>query len=94
MSAAEGYRAIQKTFLSQPFFAVVGASKDQNKYGTKVLKWYQMREMNVTPVHPRVEELNGIKTLKNITELHSPTTTSISIITPPKASFFLNPPDA
>ena len=36
MSAVEGYRAIQKTFLSQPFFAVVGASKDETKYGTKV----------------------------------------------------------
>lgn len=28
--------ATQKTFLSQPHFAVVGASKDQSKYGTKV----------------------------------------------------------
>jgi len=29
-------RAIQKAFLASPFFAVVGASKDQSKYGTKV----------------------------------------------------------
>ena len=29
-------RGIQKAFLQSPFFAVVGASKDQNKYGTKV----------------------------------------------------------
>ena len=28
--------AIQKTFLQSPFFAVVGASKDRNKFGTKV----------------------------------------------------------
>lgn len=27
---------IQKYFLSSPRFAVVGASKDQSKYGTKV----------------------------------------------------------
>lgn len=28
---------IQKTFLASPYFAVVGASKDQSKYGTKVV---------------------------------------------------------
>ena len=28
--------AIQTTFLRSPLFAVVGASKDQNKFGTKV----------------------------------------------------------
>jgi predicted CoA-binding protein len=27
---------IQKLFLSSPRYAVVGASKDQSKYGTKV----------------------------------------------------------
>ncbi|KAF8236035.1 NAD(P)-binding protein [Tricholoma matsutake] len=87
--AAEGYKAIQKAFLSQPFFAVVGASKDQSKYGTRVLKWYQMREMNVTPIHPKEEELEGIKTLTNISELRSPTATSISIVTPPKVTLSL-----
>jgi hypothetical protein len=28
--------AIQKLFLSSPYYAVVGASKDQSKFGTKV----------------------------------------------------------
>ncbi|KAJ3513913.1 hypothetical protein NLJ89_g2687 [Agrocybe chaxingu] len=27
---------VQKTFLGQPFFAVIGASKDTSKFGTKV----------------------------------------------------------
>ncbi len=31
-----GIVEIQKVFLSSPKFAVVGASKDQTKYGTKV----------------------------------------------------------
>ena len=33
---------IQRAFLSAKRFAVVGASKDQTKFGTKVLKWYQV----------------------------------------------------
>ena len=32
---------IKKVFLSSPRFAVVGASKDQTKYGTKVLRSFR-----------------------------------------------------
>jgi len=78
--------AIQKTFLRSPFFAVVGASQDQNKSGTKVLNWYKARSFNVTPIHPKEKELEGLETLRSITELPSPTETSISIITPPKVT--------
>ena len=42
---------LQQTFLQIPHFAVVGASKDQNKWGTKILKWYQTRGLDVIPVH-------------------------------------------
>ena len=33
-------------------FAVVGASTNKEKYGTKVLKWYINRNKTVTPIHP------------------------------------------
>ncbi|KAF8971104.1 CoA-binding protein [Flammula alnicola] len=75
---------IQKTFLGAPQFAVVGASKDKSKYGTRVLKWYQDRSFKVTPVHPKEKELEGLETISSIAELPSPSETSISIITPPK----------
>ncbi|KAI0779669.1 NAD-P-binding protein [Fomes fomentarius] len=76
----------QKTFLSQPHFAVVGASKDQSKYGTKVLKWYQARSKDVTPVHPKEDELEGVKTVRTIGDLSAPFDTAVSIITPPKVT--------
>ncbi|KAF8637299.1 hypothetical protein AX16_010829 [Volvariella volvacea WC 439] len=84
--AAEATRTIQKAFLSSPHFAVIGASKDQSKYGTKVLKWYQNRSLSVTPVHPKEPELEGLKTLSSISQLGNPRETSISIITPPKVT--------
>ncbi|PIL36041.1 hypothetical protein GSI_01701 [Ganoderma sinense ZZ0214-1] len=74
----------QKTFLSAPKYAVIGASKDQSKFGTKVLKWYQVRQKDVTPVHPKEDELEGLKTVRSIADLPSPSETSISIITPAK----------
>ncbi|KIL67832.1 hypothetical protein M378DRAFT_981252 [Amanita muscaria Koide BX008] len=82
--ATDSIRAAQKVFLSSPYFAVVGASKDQRKWGTKVLKWYQDRQYKVTPVHPKETELEGIPTVASIADLAHPKETSISIITPPK----------
>ncbi|KDQ14216.1 hypothetical protein BOTBODRAFT_55657 [Botryobasidium botryosum FD-172 SS1] len=75
---------VQKLFLSSPEFAVVGASKDQSKFGTKVLKWYIERNKTVTPIHPREIVLEGIPTVPDLASLSSPSTTSVSIITPPK----------
>ncbi|KAF6763138.1 CoA-binding protein [Ephemerocybe angulata] len=87
--AATTTAAIQKTFLASPFFAVVGASKDQSKFGTKVLKWYKSRDYQVTPVHPKESELEEISALKAISDLPSPKETSISVITPPKVTLSL-----
>ncbi|EAU91083.1 hypothetical protein CC1G_03251 [Coprinopsis cinerea okayama7 len=77
---------IQNKFLSSPYYAVIGASKDQTKYGTKVLKWYQAREYKVTPLHPKESELEGLATLKSVSDLPNPKETSISIVTPPKVT--------
>ncbi|KAE9392259.1 NAD(P)-binding protein [Gymnopus androsaceus JB14] len=75
---------IAPIFFKSPSYAVIGASKDQTKFGTKILKWYQARDMDITPVHPKESELEGVATVKSIEELPSPGTTSVSIVTPPK----------
>ncbi|KAI0319014.1 NAD-P-binding protein [Amylostereum chailletii] len=80
---------IQKTFLSSPQYAVVGASKDQTKFGTKVLKWYQARDKTVTPVHPKESELEGLATVATLSALSNPSETSVSIITNPKITLGL-----
>ncbi|KAF9452781.1 NAD(P)-binding protein [Macrolepiota fuliginosa MF-IS2] len=76
----------QKKFLSSPNFAVVGASKDPTKFGTKILKWYQERKLKITPVHPKESELEGVTTVKSLKELVSPSETSVSIVTPAKVT--------
>ncbi|KAJ7480057.1 NAD-P-binding protein [Mycena galericulata] len=78
--------AIQKLFLSSPYFAVIGASKDQTKFGTKVLRWYQERSMKVQPIHPKETHLEGLETIPSVSELRAPTETSISVITPPRVT--------
>ncbi|KAJ6538881.1 NAD-P-binding protein [Mycena vulgaris] len=81
--------AVQKLFLSSPYYAVVGASKDQTKFGTKILNWYKARSMDVQPVHPKETHLEGIATVATVADLPTPTKTSISIITPPKVTLSL-----
>ncbi|XP_006460724.1 hypothetical protein AGABI2DRAFT_192336 [Agaricus bisporus var. bisporus H97] len=77
---------IKKIFLSSPNFAVVGASKDKTKFGTKILQWYQARNFKVTPVHPKEGELEGLATVSSLKELASPSTTSVSVVTPAKVT--------
>ncbi|KAH0828128.1 hypothetical protein J3R83DRAFT_3800 [Lanmaoa asiatica] len=74
----------QKFFLTHKKYAVVGASTDQSKWGTRILQWYIARDKDVTPVHPTISELEGHKTVKSIDELSSPNETALSIITPAK----------
>ncbi|KAF9023967.1 NAD-P-binding protein [Hymenopellis radicata] len=81
--------ATKKLFLSSPSFAVVGASKDQSKFGTKVLKWYQARNLEVKPVHPKEAELEGISTVQKLSQLSTPSKTSVSIITNAKITLGL-----
>lgn len=80
---------IQKLFLSSARYAVVGASKDQSKYGTKVLQWYLARNLPVTPVHPKESELEGVATVPDLTAISAPTETSVSIITNAKVTLGL-----
>jgi hypothetical protein len=42
----------------------------------------------VTPVHPKEAELQGLPTIKTLAELSSPSTTAVSIVTPPKVRTF------
>ncbi|KAG8997192.1 hypothetical protein FRB94_011139 [Tulasnella sp. JGI-2019a] len=74
----------QKKFLLSPEFAILGASKDSTKTGSKLLQWYISHGKTVTPAHPKEEVLAGIPTVKKLSDLSSPQQTSLSIVTPPK----------
>lgn len=80
---------IQRAFFANTKFAVVGASTNKEKYGTKILRWYLDRQKNVVPVHPKEAELEGVKTLPALASLPDPKTTSVSVITPPPVTLNL-----
>ncbi|KZT52182.1 NAD(P)-binding protein [Calocera cornea HHB12733] len=78
--------AIQKEFFNASAFAVVGASNDKSKFGNKVFMWYISHNKPVTPIHPKEASIEGVDALKSLSQLPSPTTTSISVITPAKVT--------
>jgi uncharacterized protein len=69
-------------FFQSKAFAVVGAAKNRDKYGNKVLRCYMQHARRVYPVNPRSGEIEGLACIAGIKDLPD-TVKSISVITPP-----------
>ena len=69
-------------FLAGRRFAVVGASKDREKYGNKVLRAYLQHNRDVVPVNPTADEIEGIKAYRDLASVPDDID-GVSIITPP-----------
>ena len=71
-----------ESFFNGQRFAVVGASRDRAKYGNKVLRAYQQNNLEVFPVNPHAEEVEGLKAYSSLKSL-TVSVDGISIVTPP-----------
>src|SRR5262245_21478433 len=74
-----------KSFLSGKRFAVVGASRDREKYGNKVLRTYQQNNLEVVPINPGGGDIEGLPSYPDLASLPEPVD-GVSIITPPKVT--------
>ncbi len=71
-----------RRFLEQGPWAVVGASRDREKFGNRVLRRYQQRGMEVYPVNPSGGSIEGLQAYADLASLPRPVQ-GISVITPP-----------
>jgi uncharacterized protein len=71
-----------KQFLAGKRFAVVGASQDREKYGNKVLRAYLQNKMDVLPINPTADEVEGIPAVADLTAVES-SIDGVSIVTRP-----------
>jgi predicted CoA-binding protein len=69
-------------FFDGKRFAVVGASQDRTKYGNKVLRVYQQNRIDVVPVNPKADEVEGLKAYPDLMSIPG-AIHGVSIITPP-----------
>ncbi len=72
-------------FLGSDAFGVVGASKDRNKYGNKVLRCYLQHQKKVYPVNSHEQVIEGLPCIDAIENLPI-AVKSISIVTPPSVT--------
>ena len=74
-----------RDFLSGGPFAVVGASTDRSKYGNKVLRSYMQSDLEAHPVHPREEEIEGLRAYPDLGSLPE-VPHGITVVTPPSVT--------
>jgi len=57
-------------FFDKKFtYAIIGASKNENKYGFKILETLINKKFKVIPINPKENEILGIKCYKNLSEI-------------------------
>ena len=71
-----------EAFFAGNSFAVVGASRDREKYGNKVLRSYLQAGRRVYPVNPNADEIEGQAAWPDLASLPE-RVHGVSIITPP-----------
>ena len=74
-----------ESFLAGRRFAVVGASRDRAKYGNKVLRAYQQNNLEVFPVNPSADEVEGLRAYPDLASLPV-SVDGVSIVTPPEVT--------
>ncbi len=79
---AVGDAALVDRFLTTGPWAIVGASRDPDKFGNKVLRAYLDHGYRVDIVHPKEDEIEGVKCSRSLDDIE-PNPKSLSIVTPP-----------
>jgi uncharacterized protein len=74
-----------QSFLAGNRFAVVGASRDRDKYGNKVLRAYLQNGLDAVPVNPSGGEIEELVSYPDLAAIPEPVD-GVSIITPPKVT--------
>ena len=72
-------------FLSFSRIALVGATDKPEKWGHRIFKRLQQEGYEVLPVHPRLEEIEGVKCYPSLSQIEGEID-GVSIVVPPTAT--------
>ena len=67
-------------FLAHDPIAAVGVSRNPKKFGYQVFKELRQKGLNLIPINPNTEEIDGVKTVASVSEL-SPDVQALYIVT-------------
>jgi uncharacterized protein len=68
--------------------AIIGASKNRNKYGNKAIRAYLDMGYTVYPVNPSETEIENLPTFKDIRDIPGPVR-EVSVYLPPKRTLLI-----
>ncbi|MCP5061403.1 MAG: CoA-binding protein [Ignavibacteriae bacterium] len=69
-------------FLSYKNIAIVGVSRKSSKFGNTIYKELKKKEFNVFGVNPNLENIEGDKCYKNLTELKGKIDAVVNVVSP------------
>jgi predicted CoA-binding protein len=72
-------------FLSQKTLAVVGVSRNKNKFGNSVFKELKQKGYEVYPVNPKAEQIDGERVYPSLKELPKEVG-GVVVVVPPKVT--------
>lgn len=75
-----------KAFLSQKHIAVVGVSRKSQKFGNSIFKELAKKGYQLYPIHPELNEFEGVKCYKTIAELPDEVTALVICTQPPQTA--------
>ncbi len=68
---------------AKPTIAILGASQDRSKFGNKAVRVFADRGYTVYPINPKVDEIEGHKAYKSISEVPVKKLDMVSLYLPP-----------
>lgn len=73
-----------KSFLYQKHVAIVGISRQKGKFGNSIFKELNKKDYQLYPIHPELDEFEGVKCYRNISSLPKEVMAVIICIRPEK----------
>jgi len=69
---------------TKPTVAVLGASRDQSKYGNKSVRAHARNGYEVFPINPNADEIEGVPAFGSLADLPVETVDRITVYLPPE----------
>ncbi len=75
--------------MPKPTVAILGASRDRRKYGNKSVRAHLQQGYEVYPVNPHADEIEGLKTYRDLASVPVRQLDRISVYLPPEVALGL-----
>lgn len=77
--------------MTQPTVAILGASRDPEKYGNKSVRAHLATGYRVFPINPKADEIEGLEVYRSLSDLPVDSVDRVSVYLPPHIGITMLP---